>query len=339
MITSTVTAAVVFLTLAAVITFGAAGMAIVLVTYRSSGDDRDTAPRGILDGMQSLPYRVWTASDMQSRCIDSACVEGINVDMSTSLSPQVTVIIPSYRRTAAVRVAIQSVRDQTYEADRLRIIVVDDCSPNRSDYDALERELIRDKQVRLVRLPYNGGQSNARNVAVQLAKESKYIAFLDDDDAFLPDKISVQVACMEAEHANFCSTDGISGKGAYSRPTKQERAKMALYLPKATYNTEGAVLHILRQRFGADGIPRHLKLRDILIHNVVITSSVCITRELFLRSVRGFDPEVSCAEDYKLWKELLGPTCNAKALYLSVPLFYYDSGHAGGSWWGRRSVK
>lgn len=275
----------------------------------------------------SHPYPVFSAFFARTAC--ESQIELVQV----SDRPMVSVIIPSFRRARSAERAIESVLVQQYPPKALEVLLIDDCSPNKQSYDRLCKRYADDPRVRYVRLEKNVGQSGARNHAVSIAN-GEYVGFLDDDDAWLPSKVATQVACMQASGADFCCTDGVRGRGPY---LPSEAMNDEQKLPLQTYNTSGAVLEILRRRFGEKGIPRELTLADIHKHNIVITSSVMMTRELFLRSQHGFTVGKHCAEDYELWQELLGPSCGGKGLYISAPLFYYDEGHAGGSWWSKRN--
>lgn len=95
-------------------------------------------------------------------------------------SPTFSVVIPTYNRPRMLIRAVSSVLAQTMEA--FEIIIVDDCST--SSY----REVVgafRDPRVRTLRLPQHSGAAAARNAAVQNAR-GRYVAFLDDDDEFMP---------------------------------------------------------------------------------------------------------------------------------------------------------
>lgn len=112
-------------------------------------------------------------------------------------APEVSVVIPAYNRPAFLREAISSVLAQTYS--NYEIIVVDNCSP--ADLSGVLREF--EFPIRLCRLAQNGGPSTARNVGVQAAL-GKYVAFLDDDDAWFPNKLQRQLQVMESTMASLC---------------------------------------------------------------------------------------------------------------------------------------
>lgn len=104
--------------------------------------------------------------------------------------PLVSVIIPAYNGDRFISEAIESVLQQTYQ--HFEIIVVDDGSTDRTSIvlqPYFDRIHYRQQQ--------NQGVAVARNRGLELAK-GELIAFLDQDDTFLPDKLSLQVNCFEA---------------------------------------------------------------------------------------------------------------------------------------------
>lgn len=113
------------------------------------------------------------------------------------MNPLVSIIIPSYSRPPAfVRRAIDSALAQTHR--NIEILVVDDNPPGSPAREALGRLLEAygaDPRVRSVINPKNMGGSEARNEGVKAAK-GEYLAFLDDDDEFLPNKIEAQLKLM-----------------------------------------------------------------------------------------------------------------------------------------------
>lgn len=113
------------------------------------------------------------------------------------MNPLVSTIIPSYKRPASfVKRAIDSALNQTYP--NIEIVVVDDNppgSPAREDLAQLLQEYEGDPRVRAVINPQNMGGSEARNEGVKAAR-GEYLAFLDDDDEFLPNKIEAQLTLM-----------------------------------------------------------------------------------------------------------------------------------------------
>ena len=111
----------------------------------------------------------------------------------------VSCIIPTYKRSDTLTRAIDSVLCQTYEA--LEVVVVDDNIPGDEYSQNVKRALEKysaNPRVRYIEQEKHINGAVARNVGVKEAK-GEYIAFLDDDDEWLPNKIERQVEVMEAE--------------------------------------------------------------------------------------------------------------------------------------------
>src|SRR5258705_10332336 len=106
--------------------------------------------------------------------------------------PKVSVIIPTYNRAECLRSAITNVLNQTFQD--FEIVVVDDSSQDHT------REVVNsldDKRIKYIRHERNKGVAAARNTGVSNAK-GDYIAFLDDDDEWFPEKLKKQCAVLEA---------------------------------------------------------------------------------------------------------------------------------------------
>jgi glycosyltransferase involved in cell wall biosynthesis len=107
-------------------------------------------------------------------------------------SSRISVVIPTIRRPQIVCQAIQSVLAQTY-SDFEIIVVID--GPDADTAAALAR--IDDKRLRVIALTQNVGLAEVRNIGSQHAV-GEWVAFLDDDDEWLPEKLARQVAAAEA---------------------------------------------------------------------------------------------------------------------------------------------
>src|SRR4030065_1887949 len=107
------------------------------------------------------------------------------------MMPIVSVIIPTYNRDVFLRSAIESVLNQTFQA--FEIIVVDDASSE--DVQGIVQGF-HDRRIKCIRHETNKGEAGARNTGIMHA-EAKYIAFLDDDDTWLPEKLKSQLDVLE----------------------------------------------------------------------------------------------------------------------------------------------
>jgi hypothetical protein len=102
---------------------------------------------------------------------------------------EVSVVIPYFNRAQWLELAVDSVLGQTFQD--FEVIVVDDGSEERT----VLRDSATDPRIRYVRQEHQGA-SAARNHGVRLAR-GKYVAFLDADDLFEPNKLTVQVGQMQ----------------------------------------------------------------------------------------------------------------------------------------------
>ncbi len=102
----------------------------------------------------------------------------------------VSVIIPTYKRVDYLKLTLDSVVNQTYKA--IEIIVVDDGSPNDDAAQLCEGY----GNVNYIKVENSGGPCQPRNIGMDKAKGT-YLAFVDDDDIWLPNKIKEQINILE----------------------------------------------------------------------------------------------------------------------------------------------
>lgn len=186
--------------------------------------------------------------------------------------PLVSAIVTTFNRRELVREAIDSVLSQTY--DRLEVIVVDDGSTDGTP------ELIRDvygDRVELLRLDGPSGVSKARNSGVE-ASEGAFVAWLDDDDLWLPETIEAQMDVMLTAGRE---TAIVGGACAYIDLDGEEVLEPTFPPDRAGY--ENFCISI--QLPGS-------------------TSNQIVRRSAFDR-VGGFDESLIRAEDKDLWIRLL----------------------------------
>ena len=113
----------------------------------------------------------------------------------------VSIIMPSYNTGKFIAETVNSVLAQTYE--NWEIIIVDDCSTDNTD--EVVAQFLSDERIKYLKNDKNSGAAVSRNKALREAK-GKWIAFLDSDDLWAPDKLEKQVAFMEKNGYHFSYT-------------------------------------------------------------------------------------------------------------------------------------
>lgn len=123
----------------------------------------------------------------------------------------VSIITSVYNSEKFIGRAIESVLAQTYE--NWEMIVTDDCSTD-GGAEIVERYAAADPRIKLLRMTENGGPGRCRNNSIQNAN-GRYIAILDSDDKWLPDKLEKQLRLMREKdcgmvHSSYyvCDEDG-----------------------------------------------------------------------------------------------------------------------------------
>lgn len=120
------------------------------------------------------------------------------------MNPLISIITPCYNASPFITQTIESVLSQTYPY--WEMLIVDDCSTDRSA-EIIQTYVERDTRIRYLRTENpSGSPSLPRNIGLQQA-QGEYIAFLDSDDAWFPNKLEEQVAFMEAYSYNFVYSD------------------------------------------------------------------------------------------------------------------------------------
>ena len=139
----------------------------------------------------------------------------------------VSIITPTYNCGAFIGRTIESVQAQTYS--NWEMIIVDDQSKDNTE-EVVAAYAAKDTRIRYHRLEQNSGAAVARTTAMQLAQGS-YMAFLDSDDIWLPEKLERQLKFMEETgHAFTCT--------AYEQIDEQDNllGKTIKTVKKTSYN-------------------------------------------------------------------------------------------------------
>jgi len=116
------------------------------------------------------------------------------------IKPLVSVVIPAYNCASTIKIAIDSALSQNVD---LEVIVVSDRSPD--DLDSVMAAYADDGRVIYLKNEENLGAAESRNRGVSAAK-GEYIAFLDADDSWQPDKLQRQLKVLKESGAVLCAT-------------------------------------------------------------------------------------------------------------------------------------
>ncbi|MGV8834203.1 MAG: glycosyltransferase family 2 protein [Devosia sp.] len=179
----------------------------------------------------------------------------------------VSIIMPAYNAADFITETLDTVRRQSFSDWEL--LVVDDGSKDTTR-DIVEALAALDGRIRLIRSPGNRGPAGARQLAIDHAG-GRYVAFLDSDDLWLPDKLERQLVFMA------------------------EKAAVLSYTSVRRVNEDGSVTGRLMHA------PPRLSYGQLLKNTAIVTSTVMVDRErsVPLRMVdAGYD-------DFCLWLSIL----------------------------------
>jgi len=195
----------------------------------------------------------------------------------------VSVVIPAFNSERYIAECIDSVLNQTYQ--NIEIIIIDDGSTDNtvniiSKYKSDKIKLFNQK---------NSGPGAARNYGVKQAS-GMWVAFIDADDIWLPDKILKQL--------NHCSKHVWSHTDLFFHGNTY---------PKYTKTTELTSKH------------SGFILKHLLVENSIGTSSVLLNKEIFLE-FGGFNTDLRALQDWDLWLRIAE---KYEICYLDEPLVYY----------------
>ncbi|MBR8806253.1 glycosyltransferase family 2 protein [Porphyromonas levii] len=177
---------------------------------------------------------------------------------------KVSVIIPTYGRSDFLHKAVHSVLEQSYS--EIELIIVDDNgagTPNQRSNEQFIKDL-NSAMVSYIPLPQNRGGSHARNVGA-FHSSGDFICFLDDDDEFLPEKISKQVELLSkrsdfvACYTNHIRINHVTNKRYATNSRMQGDLRKALLLFQVDL-CGGSTLMVRRTAFNElEGFVENLK--------------------------------------------------------------------------------
>ncbi len=187
----------------------------------------------------------------------------------TAKAPLVSVIVPTYNRPHMLPETLQSILRQSFQD--FEIVVVNDCGAGVSE---LVNNLNGSGKIRYLKHERNRGLAAARNTGIKAAR-GKYIAYLDDDDIFLPDHLKTLVEFLENSNGDVAYTD------SYRAHQRKNGATLEIFQRDIPYSFD----------FDYD---------RILVDNFVPV--LCFMhRKSCWDAAGGFDESLPVLEDWDLW--------------------------------------
>lgn len=183
----------------------------------------------------------------------------------------VSIIVPVYNVKNCIIETIACVRAQTYQQWEL-LLVEDGSTDGTQDIIAEYLERMQDERIRLFLLPENIGAARARNYGLEKA-QGRYIAYLDSDDIWMPEKLEHELAFMEEKRAAFAFT-------GYE------------FADEAGCGT-GKVVHV----------PKTLSYKEALSNTTIFTTTVMFDTDKIAKE--DLNMPVMKSEDTALWWKVL----------------------------------
>jgi len=189
--------------------------------------------------------------------------------MSAVITPNVSIIIPTYNHSEFLYSALKSVCNQTYNS--WEAIVIN----NFSDDNTIEVvESFKDPRIKIFNFSNNGIIALSRNFGIKISS-APLIAFLDSDDTWYPKKLAACLDKISCGYDLICHAEKWIGPG--------KRSRLAYYGPeeRATYE-------------------------NLLLNGNILSTSAIVVRREWIERVGHFNtrPDFITAEDYELWLKL-----------------------------------
>ncbi|MEH7484641.1 glycosyltransferase family 2 protein [Neobacillus drentensis] len=205
--------------------------------------------------------------------------------MGYSTEAAVSIITPTYNAARFISETIHSVREQTFT--NWEMIIVDDCSLDNT-VDIVRKEMVLDSRIKLFELKENRGPANARNIAITAAK-GNYLAFLDSDDLWLPQKLERQLVFMEKNNLAFSYSD------------------------YRIMNENGEKTDIVFR------VPPKLEYKSLLKNTMIGTLTVLLDKRKI--GVVQMPLQRDCSEDFGLWLSILSTGVHAYGLNEELAIY------------------
>ncbi len=186
------------------------------------------------------------------------------------MSPKISIIIPAYNSEKFIKRTIQSVLNQTYK--NFELIIVDDGSTDNT------KEIVREFQKKDPKIKYiweknSGAPARPKNRGIKRSK-GEYIAFLDHDDEWMPEKLEKQLNLFEKEKnlkLGFISSNGLVFNEKENKTYEHKITK------------RGEVF------------------QDLLANNFILSSSSVLAKKEVFKNVGFFDENLKFSDDWEMW--------------------------------------
>lgn len=182
--------------------------------------------------------------------------------------PKVSIIIPTYNRAESLRSAITSVLNQSFQD--FEIIIVDDASKDNTGEVV---DAFKDTRIKYIRHEVNKKEAGSRNTGLRNSI-GDYIAFLDDDDEWLPDKLRLQVDLLD----HSAPTVGVVYTGCFQ--IERESGKTLIQMTP---------------------VKKGYIFKDMIQQNRMLGPSTMLLRKECFEKVGAFDENIDFGTDYDMW--------------------------------------
>ena len=203
------------------------------------------------------------------------------------VTPQISVIIPVYNRGALIEKTVQSVLAQDLSPENVEILIVDDGSVDET-FSVLQGLYAHHPRVRLFWVP-NGGVARARNFGLEQAR-GEFIAFCDHDDLWLPAKLRLQLAALQANpRANLAYCNWLSvDENNQAMPQPLQLTQQPWWRP-----AQGRIYPWILMPHPSQ-----------FLRNPIFSLSFPLIRADVLRAIGGCDPQMVPSDDWDLLVQL-----------------------------------
>ena len=206
----------------------------------------------------------------------------------------VSIIIPTYNTEKYIEKCIQSVLEQTYTD--YEIIIVDDCSTDNS-MDVVAR--FKDPRIKVIKNEINRGPSYSRNRGIQLSK-GDFIALLDSDDWWTPNRLEVMMDFIESHHADVLFDNVLYIREGEEKPYTTYYQFKGITVDKAQQVT-----------------PEYFVNNDLGILKAIIRKEIIMDHSI------QYEESITYGEDFIFYLEII--TRTTKVWLLKEGYYYYLS--------------